>query len=158
AVIAERPAAAARRSVAVLGFKDLSASRDSAWLSTALSEMLTAELGAAARLRTVPGENVSRMKTDLRLADADTLGGDTLARIHAPAGADVVLLGSYLALGAPGARQLRIDLRLQDTASGETLASITETGTEAQLFDLVSKTGRRLRESLDTGELSPVEA
>src|SRR6202030_1702468 len=33
-----------RRSVAVLGFKNLSGSQDEAWLSTALAEMLTTEL------------------------------------------------------------------------------------------------------------------
>jgi eukaryotic-like serine/threonine-protein kinase len=157
-VPASRPAPAARRSVAVLGFKNLSGSAEHAWLSTALSEMLTAELGAGARLRTVPGENVSRMKIDLHLADAESLGSDTLQRIRSHAGADVVLLGSYLALGEGGSRRLRIDLRLQDTTAGETLASLTETGTEAEVFDLVSRAGRRLRESLDAGELSPVEA
>jgi TolB-like protein len=35
-----------RRSVAVLGFKNLSGTADEAWLSTALSEMLTTELAA----------------------------------------------------------------------------------------------------------------
>ena len=150
--------ATARRSVAVLGFKDLSATRDHAWLSTALGEMLTTELAAGERLRTVPGENVARMKTDLRLPDAESLGRDSLARVRSHTGADVVLLGSYLTHGPPGAQQLRIDLRLQDTASGESVATLTETGSEARLFDLVSRAGRRLRESLGTGELSPADA
>lgn len=60
-----------RRSVAVLGFKNLSGRADSAWLSTALGEMLTSELGAGERLRTIPGETVARMKIELGLADAD---------------------------------------------------------------------------------------
>jgi tetratricopeptide (TPR) repeat protein/tRNA A-37 threonylcarbamoyl transferase component Bud32 len=155
---APRPAAPARRSVAVLGFKNLSARPDQAWLSTALAEMLTAELAAGARLRTVPGENVSRMKNDLGLSDAESLGQESLARIRSHSGADVVLLGSYLAHGPAGSQQLRIDLRLQDAAAGESIASLTETGSEAQLFDLVSRAGRRLRESLGAGELSAAEA
>ena len=68
------PVAASRRSVAVLGFKNLSGNAEKAWLSTALSEMLAAELAAGAKLRTVPGENVSRMKADLGLPDADAWG------------------------------------------------------------------------------------
>src|SRR5215469_5452046 len=45
-----------RRSVAVLGFKNLSGRSDDAWLSTALSEMLSTELAAGERLRTIPEE------------------------------------------------------------------------------------------------------
>jgi len=156
--LAPPPARPARRSVAVLGFKNLSGRREQGWLSTALAEMLTAELAAGERLRTVPGESVSRMKTDLGLGDADSLGADTLGRVRSHTGADVVLLGSYLSHGPPGAQQLRIDLRLQDTAEGESVAALTETGTEEQLFDLVSRVGRRLRESLGAGELSAAEA
>ena len=155
---AARAATPARRSVAVLGFKNLSASREHAWLSTALAEMLSAELAAGEKLRTVPGESVSRMKDDLGLADTDSLGADSLARVRSHSGADVVLLGSYLAHGPAGSQRLRIDLRLQDTADGESVASLTETGDEAQLFDLVSRAGRRLRESLGAGQLSAVEA
>src|SRR4029077_13483310 len=45
-----------RRSVAVLGFKNLSQRQDAAWLSTSLAEMLTTELGAGEKLRTISGE------------------------------------------------------------------------------------------------------
>jgi len=44
-----------RRSVAVLGFKNLSGRPDKAWLSTALSEMITTDLAAGERLRMIPG-------------------------------------------------------------------------------------------------------
>jgi TolB-like protein len=150
--------APARRSVAVLGFKNLSGSSEHAWLSTALAEMLAAELSAGAKLRTVPGENVARMKTDLGLHDTETLGASTLSRIRSYAGADVVLLGSYLSLGPGGARRLRIDLRLQDTAQGETVATVTETGTEADVFDLVARAGARLRQGLGAGDLSAADS
>ena len=40
------PAVRARRSVAVLGFKNLAGREDQAWISTALAEMLTTELAA----------------------------------------------------------------------------------------------------------------
>src|ERR1035437_5519948 len=56
-----------RRSIAVLGFKNLSGKTEEAWLSTALSEMLTTELTAGEKLRTIPEENVARMKLDLSL-------------------------------------------------------------------------------------------
>src|SRR5207253_3316511 len=61
----------ARRSVAVLGFKNASGKPDEAWISTALSEMLATELAAGERLRTIPGENVARTKHDPSLPDPD---------------------------------------------------------------------------------------
>jgi tetratricopeptide (TPR) repeat protein len=158
AAVPRAPAAVARRSVAVLGLKNLSGNAGDAWLSTALSEMFTAELAAGAKLKTVPGESVARMKTDLRLSDAETLGPETLTRIRAHSGADVVLLGSYLALGQGGSRRLRIDLRLQDSLQGETVATFTEMGTEAEVFDLVARAGGRLRQSLGVGDLSAADA
>src|SRR5262249_52897029 len=70
-----------RRSVAVLGFKNLSGRSDTAWLSTALSEMLTTEIAAGEKLLTISGENVARVKADLSLPETDTLAADTLARL-----------------------------------------------------------------------------
>ena len=68
--------AGSRRSVAVLGFKNLSGRNDDSWLSTALSEMVTTELAGGERLRTIAGETVARMKTDLALSDADSYAGE----------------------------------------------------------------------------------
>src|SRR6266568_504110 len=143
----------ARRSVALLGFKNLSGRPDRAWLSVALAEMLSTELAAGETLRTIPGENVARMKIELALADAESLAPDTLARIRNNLGTDLVVLGSYLALGAKGER-VRLDLRVQDAEKGETVASLTETGTEEELFELVSRTSGRLREKLGINALT----
>jgi tetratricopeptide (TPR) repeat protein/TolB-like protein/predicted Ser/Thr protein kinase len=134
-----------RRSVAVLGFRNLSGQRDTAWLSTAFAEMLTTELAAGGRLRTIPGENVARMKRELSLSDAESLASDTLGRVASNLGTDLVLLGSYVTL--PGDR-IRLDLRLQDVATGETVAALAETGTEAGLVELVTRAGSGLRRSI----------
>ena len=48
------------RTVAVLGFKNLSGLPESAWLSTALSEMLSTELQIGKRLRIVPHAHARR--------------------------------------------------------------------------------------------------
>jgi tetratricopeptide (TPR) repeat protein len=148
---------APRRSVAVLGFKNLSGQAASAWLSTALSEMLTTELAAGDQLRTVPGETISRMKLDLGVSDAESLAPDTLAKIRTNLGADFVVMGSYVALGGASG-SLRLDIRLQDAAAGETLAALAETGTEARLFELASSAGAALRAKLGAGSVTVVEA
>ncbi len=147
-----------RRSVAVLGFKNLSGKPEDAWLSTALEEMLSTELAAGEHLRIVPGETVSRMKRDLGLSDVETLAPDTLARVRANLGADFVVLGSYVALGGGGGSSIRLDLRLQDAGAGETLASIAESGTESRLFEMAADAGAALRGKLGVGPVTPVEA
>jgi Tfp pilus assembly protein PilF/TolB-like protein len=143
-----------RRSVAVLGFKSLGVDKQQNWLSTALSEMLTTELGAGDKLRTVPGENVARAKVDLALSDAESLAAETLSKVHSILGANLVVLGSYLDLDG----QIRVDVRVQDTAAGETIARFSQVGTETQLFDLVRRVGEALRNECGAGEVTPEQA
>jgi len=148
---------APRRSVAVLGFKNVSGRPDAAWLATALSEELTTELAAGQELRTIPEENVARMRNELPIGDMDSLAMDTLKSIHRVLGADLMILGSYVALGKEAGGQIRLDLRLQNT-SGDMLAEVSQTGTEAGLFDLVARTGEVVRQKLGVGAVSDAEA
>ena len=140
-------ASGSRRSVAVLGFRNLTGEADAAWLSTALAEWLTTELGAGEKLRAIPGENVARMKVELSLPEPSSFAPDTLARIRSYLGADVVIFGSYLVLnGIPS--KVRLDLRVQDSMTGDLLTTISEEGYPTELFDLVSRTGTQLRARL----------
>jgi serine/threonine protein kinase/tetratricopeptide (TPR) repeat protein len=148
----------ARRSVAILGFKNLSDRSDVAWVSTALSEMLASELAAGEELRTVPGETVARMKIDLGLHDQDSVAPEALGPIRKNLGSDFLVVGSYFDMGKDAGNQVRLDVRLQDTATGKIIGAISETSTEAQLLDLVSRVGRKLREALGVEEVSQVEA
>jgi eukaryotic-like serine/threonine-protein kinase len=148
----------ARRSVAVLGFKNLSGDAQEAWLSTALSDWLMTELTAGEQLRAIPAEGVIRMKMELSLPDVDSLGKETLSRIRKNLGTDYVVVGSYAELGAASDGQIRLDLRLQDTQSGETVGTFSESGTEAHLLDLVSRTGEHLREKLGVRAVTKEEA
>jgi eukaryotic-like serine/threonine-protein kinase len=147
-----------RRSVAVLGFQNLSGQSEPAWFSTAFSEMLTTELGAGDQLRMVSSEEVAHLKASLSLLNGGTLSRDTLSKVRQTLGADVVVLGSYSDLGKQSRGQIRLDVRLQDTAAGETVATISETGTEAGLFSLVARVGTRLRERLAVPALSTDQA
>lgn len=148
------PAAKLRRGVAVIGFKNLSGARDTAWISTALSEMVTTELGAGEQLQMMSGERVARVKADLGLSDAEAYPRNTLATIRANLGTDTVVVGSYLASGG----KVRVNLRVQDTASGDTIAAVGETAGEADLIDLVSRSSAQLRDKLGLGALSAADA
>jgi tetratricopeptide (TPR) repeat protein/TolB-like protein len=147
-----------RSAVAVLGFENLSHDPSAEWLSTALTEMLSTELAVGGRLRTVPGELVARVKVELKLPNAQTLAPPTLVRLRDSLGADYVVLGSYLALGEGAARQVRLDLRLQDTRNGELVASASDTRPGVELVNLVTNAGNLLRRHLGAGAAPATES
>ena len=140
--------------VAVLGFQNLTGRQESAWLSSAMAEMLTVELAASPTLRTLPGELVARMKLELELPETGSFAEDTLRRIHRYSGADRIVSGSYFTTSGA----LRLDLRLENTTSGETLLLFTQNGQEAELPTLVANAGQRLRNALGAISAVPYEA
>jgi eukaryotic-like serine/threonine-protein kinase len=145
----------ARHGVAILGFKNLSGRPDTAWLSTAISEMLTTELGAGEKLRTISGENVARVKNDLALPETDSLAADTLSRVRKNLGSDYVILGSYLDLG--DGSDIRVDLRVQDAKTGQIVSTVTRRGSETHLDELITQAGAELRSKLGVGPAPDAE-
>ena len=143
-----------RRSVAVMGFRNLPGRSEDNWLSPAFAEMLSTELAADSALRMVSGEDVARAKRELPLTDEDSLAKKTLERLHTNPGADVVVLGSYTPLPGKGERRIRLDVRVQDTEHGETIAEQAFVGNEDDLFELVSQAGKSLRQSLGATPVS----
>lgn len=115
-----RPGPEDRPAIAVPPFLNLSG-REEAWLSARLPGMLTDELAAMARLRVISDEKQ----------------------------ADLVVVGSFLALGEEEPRKIRLDLRLVQARGGETLGALAEVGTEARLSELVERAAARLVEELD---------
>ncbi|HSS52698.1 MAG TPA: winged helix-turn-helix domain-containing protein [Thermoanaerobaculia bacterium] len=151
-------AVTARRTLAVMGFHNLSGNHDQDWLGTALAEMLTTELSTGSQVRIVSGEDVARVRQSLGLSagsSLEDLSEENLAQIHRALGADLVVIGSYLSLGARGDGKLRIDLRVLKAPGGDTLTSLPEAGTEDNLFELVSLLGREMRRELGWADPSP---
>ena len=137
-----------RRSLAVLGFQNLSASASDSWLGTAISEMLSTELAGSDELRLVSAEDVANLRAYSPWAKANTLNKATTMRIHNALGADLIVLGSYTRIGTPGHAKLRIDVRLQDCNSGEVLSEIAEIGGAEDLFGIISRAGEKLSDRL----------
>jgi DNA-binding winged helix-turn-helix (wHTH) protein/tetratricopeptide (TPR) repeat protein len=137
-----------RRSVAVLGFRNLPGRPEDDWLSPVFSEMLDTELGTHGDLRMVSAEDVARVKHELPPSEEGTLSKGTLERWRKNPGADVVVLGSYTPLPGKDEKRIRLDLRVQDTADGETIAEEAIIGDRGNLFDLAAQAGARLRQRL----------
>lgn len=143
-----------RRSVAVLGFRNLPGREEDNWLSSAFCEMLNTELAAGGGLRMVSGEDVARAKSGLPLSDEDSLGKSTLQHLRTNPGADVVVVGSYTTLPTDPNRKIRLDVRLQDTAGGETIAEEAVSGNENDIFTMVADLGEKLRQELGATPIS----
>ena len=137
-----------RRSVAVLGFQNLSAAPTGNWLGTALSEMLSTELAGGDQLRLISAEDVANLHAYSPWAKVDTLDHTTTSRIGTALGTDLIVLGSYATIGKPEHGQLRIDVRMQNCQTGEVVGEIAEIGATEDLFGLVSRIGGKLRNRL----------
>ena len=142
-----------RKSVAVLGFHNISGKMDDAWLATALSEMLSTELAGGEKLRLVSGEDVANLRLSSPWSQTDTLSQETTARVGTALNSDFLVLGSYASVGRAGRGRLRLDVRLQDAKTGEILTEVAEIGSNQEMFRIVSRVGARLRDRLGVPRL-----
>lgn len=141
--------AGARRSVAVLGFLDLADAPETAWISTALAEILTMELAADGRLRTIAGEEVARCHLDL--SDTISLSPGARRRVCEQLGADLVVVGSYLV--SPG-QQLRVNVRVEAGDDQMPPAVLSRNGQVSELVDMVKTVAVELRRAFGLEPLS----
>ena len=138
-----------RKSVAILGFQNVSGRADETWLATALSEMLSTELAGGEALRLVSGEDVANLRQSSPWSETDSLDQKTTSRIGSALNSDLLVLGSYTLIGGADRGRLRLDIRMQDAKTGEILTEIAEAGSAQDLFPLVAHAGDRLRDRLD---------
>jgi class 3 adenylate cyclase/tetratricopeptide (TPR) repeat protein len=136
-----------RPTVAVVGFKNLG-KPDVEWLSNALSEMLSTELGSTDAVRTISPEDVSTAKIDLALAIVPTFNTATLLKIRRILHSEYVISGAYVAMGSTGSDSIHIDVHLQDADTGEAIFSLGEDGTIANLPEVLRKVATDLRSRL----------
>src|SRR5262249_34214652 len=78
----------ARPSIAVLAFRNMSHRPEADWMSTAMAEMLRAELASGQQIHVIPSENIARMNLGFSFPAADTYGRDTLNQLHERLGSD----------------------------------------------------------------------
>ncbi len=140
-----------RPSVAVMEISSLSPDPGLRWLETALAEMLTTELAGGGKMRVIRGEKVAQAMKSLSLPDSGRLGPEELKSLHELLGADLIVTGRFL----PYNDQIRVDLRVLKLPEGEIKASLAQVGSQPELFDLVARTGVKLRAALGVEALSP---
>jgi len=146
-----------RKSVAVLGFHNASGRPQDEWLSTAISEMLSTELAMGEKLRVVSGEEVANLRISSRWGQTSILERETTTRIGTALNSNVLVLGSYTAIGSADHAQLRFDVSLQDARTGEVLTQIAQSGNVNDLFQVASGIGVRLRQQLGIPDIQNTE-
>jgi eukaryotic-like serine/threonine-protein kinase len=138
-----------RPTVAVLGFKNQTATPETDWVSTSLSDMLASELAAGDLVVPTPGESVARMKLDLALPNQASYSPETIQKVQRSLHCDYVVYGALFDPGKSAGGRVQLNLQLQSAKSGEILATINnETGTELALPDLAARLGATLRAKL----------
>ena len=141
----EDPAFELRQSVAVLGFENITGDPENAWISTAISDYLTTELGAGGEVRAVPSESVALARAQLGIDHVTTLGQETLNALRDLLAMDLVVLGSYSVLGDGDQSMIRLDTRVQGVEIDDIMILQPVTGSPNDLGDIVVGAAAEIR-------------
>jgi hypothetical protein len=132
-----------RRSVGISEFVNTAGPSSAIWPASFFSEGLTREVGADGEVVVLRGDAVDPVFRPLPRRPLTSIERNALTRLRDELGVDFVLSGSYR-VTAGTERGLRIDARLQSTATGE-CSSIHEWGPEAKIEELLARVGARVR-------------
>jgi TolB-like protein/tetratricopeptide (TPR) repeat protein len=131
-------------SVAVLDIRNASGNENNAWLSTALAEMLTENLSAARRLRTIPTEQVAEWRRELRAPDLRAQLANRGRALQDRLSASYAVLADFSVTGEGADPPLRVNTQVLRLRDGKILAQASDTGSEAQIYSLTSRMAARV--------------
>jgi DNA-binding winged helix-turn-helix (wHTH) protein/tetratricopeptide (TPR) repeat protein len=140
-----------RKAVAVIEIENHSQDPSLSWLGDGVADLLTTDLAQASNFDTISSERVRdligrQVKPGQELLPSQAQG------VAQKAGADVFISGGILKMG----QGLRLDLRVQDTASGKLLLAEKVEGESSQaVFSMVDQTADRIVSGLSPGEPRP---
>ncbi len=138
-------------SVAVLFFDNRTGDPELDWLRTGLADMLVTDLSQSLGLRVLPTSRMYQILEELDLLDG-SLSFTMVEDVAARAAVDRVILGSVTRAG----ETLRIDVKVQDTASAEILASKQASGQgEESLFSLIDDLSLGIRQDFELPDAGP---
>ncbi len=114
-------------------------------LRQGLAQMFSSELAQLQALNLVERANLHRVIEEMKLGQAGMIDDKTAQQVGKLAGAQYLLLGSFIYL--PGGK-LRVDTRVVEVETGRILKAGEETGKEGQLFDMVKALNKKLVKEL----------
>src|SRR5579862_1258051 len=118
----------ARKSVAILGFTNLSGQKAADSLGNVLVDSLWSQLDTD-QLRFVPTDRVNEMKQDLSLGDiSGSISQKQAEAIRKYLGVDVLITGTYNVTGKPQHFDIQWNIHLFNAANAQSLGSISQPG------------------------------
>jgi eukaryotic-like serine/threonine-protein kinase len=143
------------KSVAVLYFNNLSQDQSLNWLNNGLTDMLTTNLAQVKGLDVLSTERV--MGAVQRASkDGKELDPGQAQQVARDAGADAYITGALLKIGPT---QLRLDVRAQDTSTGQILFSDKLDGQDVQsIFGMVDRLTEKVASSFLPASEQPKQA
>jgi eukaryotic-like serine/threonine-protein kinase len=133
---AHAPGSAQHKAIAVLYFNNLTQDQSLNWLDSGLTDMLTTNLAQVKGLDVLSTERVLG-GVQSATKDGKSLDPAQAQKVARDAGADAYITGALLKVGPT---QLRLDVRVQDTASGQILFSDKLEGQDVQsIFGMVDR-------------------
>jgi DNA-binding winged helix-turn-helix (wHTH) protein/TolB-like protein/Tfp pilus assembly protein PilF len=145
------PATNVRKAVAVIEIENHSQDPALNWLGDGVVDLLTTDLAQANNLDIISSERV-RGLIGRQVKPGQALAPSQAQAVAQKAGADLFISGGLLKMG----QGLRLDLRVQDTASGKVLLSEKVEGESPQaVFSMVDETTDRIVSRLSPGEPRP---
>jgi DNA-binding winged helix-turn-helix (wHTH) protein/tetratricopeptide (TPR) repeat protein len=140
-----------RKAVAVIEIENHSQDPSLNWLGEGVVDLLTTDLAQAGNLDTISSERVRDLIGREVKAGQELLSSQAQS-VAQQAGADVFISGGILKMG----QGLRLDLRVQDTASGKLLLAEKVEGESPQaVFSMVDQTADHIVSGLSPGEARP---
>ncbi|HSL24544.1 MAG TPA: protein kinase [Vicinamibacterales bacterium] len=144
--------ASGRPAVAVMTFESLGDAADLAWLAHGVPSMLLTGLAQTPGLDVVSSERIDEILESLGQGSVEKLGRGQMLEVGRRSGAGALVAGSIFRVGS----DIRIDVRVQDAASGRLVAAHSVRG--ADVFPLVDDLTGRIRRSLNVGADAPAPA
>jgi DNA-binding winged helix-turn-helix (wHTH) protein/TolB-like protein/Tfp pilus assembly protein PilF len=140
-----------RKALAVIEIENHSQDPGLNWLGDGVVDLLTSDLAQANNLDIISSERV-RGLVGHQVKPGQALAASQAQAVAQKAGADLFISGGLLKMG----QGLRLDLRVQDTASGKVLLSEKMEGESPQaVFSMVDATADRIVSRLSPGEPQP---
>jgi TolB-like protein len=130
--------------VAIFGLRNLSPSARLTPMESGFADILQAKLAAWKNVRMVDREHVSAVLREQQISIAGLADPQTAIRVGKLLGAERLVYGSFLELGAT----LRIDLRLADAPSASLVRAETATGRADRPAELLENLASRLAADL----------
>src|ERR1700733_15707 len=145
------PATNVRKAVAVIEIENHSQDPALNWLGDGVVDLLTTDLAQASNLDIISSERV-RDLIGRQVKPGQALAPSQAQAVAQKAGADLFISGGLLKMG----QGLRLDLRVQDSASGKVLLSEKVEGESPQaVFSMVDETTDRIVSRLSPAEPRP---